>query len=421
MKPWTRTQLMVGCLALLSSAPALAETSFVRVTNSFMSPDGSSVSVPTYGMRPVLSSDGTKVLYAIDSVKNDVYRQTVQMDRLSLANTPTLIKDSHIEFPTGGPSGDDSYIATQPSMSSDGSIVGISSVYRPKPDSDFRDNIRVFAVAATGAPSLIFEKKDLDSVNAIRVSANGKYVAYTTVKYLEYSGESSFFVYDVQAKTEKRVNVPAALVEGAMSVRDISNDGVRLLVGSSYESETAGDNILVLNTATGKQVPITTVQDSQFGPTSSSWDANGVMSAFAASAPLSKGDTNRALDVYVASTTNPAGSMLRVSSLGAKQGNYSSGQPQMSKNGQFVAFISRADNLRPNDVNYAKDLYLYGLRQGALVGYVSGNDDINYPTVSDSGATVAFVSGATNFVAADNNKASDIFVGRPVSLQAQAK
>lgn len=421
MKPWIRTQLMVGCLALLSSAPAFAEVGLVRVTNSFRNADGSSVSAPTFGMRPVLSSDGTKVLYAMDSEEDSVSRQTVQMDRISLANTPTLIKDSHIEFPTGAPVGTNSYIATQPSMSSDGSIVGISSVYIPQGADSYRDTIRIFAVDATGAPKLIFEKKDLDSVNAIRVSANGKYVAYTTVTYLDYSAKSSFYVYNLQTKSEKKVDVQGAAGAGALSVRDISNDGVRLLIGSAYESETSGDNISVVNTRTGKQVPITNVQDLQFGPTSSSWDANGVMAAFAASAPLSKGDTNRALDVYIASTTNPAGSMLRVSSLGAKQGNYSSGQPQMSKNGQFVAFISRADNLRPNDVNYAKDLYLFGLRQGSLVGYVSGNDDINYPTVSDSGTTVAFVSGATNLVPSDTNKAPDIFVGRPVLYQTQAK
>lgn len=136
------------------------------------------------------------------------------------------------------------------------------------------------------------------------------------------------------------------------------------------------------------------------------------MTAFATSAPMVKSDTNRALDVYLTSTATPD-SFMRISSIGwGKQPNFSSGQPQISSNGQYVAFASRADNLRPNDVNYAKDLFVYSIRHGAIIATVSGNDDIELPAISSTGTVVAFVSGATNIVAGDTNKAPDVFVGR---------
>ena len=68
--------------------------------------------------------------------------------------------------------------------------------------------------------------------------------------------------------------------------------------------------------------------------------------------------------------------------------------------------------MRPNDVNYAKDLFVYSIRDGAIIATVSGDDDIELPAISSTGTVVAFVSGATNIVAGDKNKAPDVFVGR---------
>jgi Tol biopolymer transport system component len=139
------------------------------------------------------------------------------------------------------------------------------------------------------------------------------------------------------------------------------------------------------------------------------------MTAFAASAPLVTGDTNRALDVYLASTANPK-ALFRISVAGGRQGNFSSGQPEISRNGLYTTFVTRADNLRAGDSNYAKDLYVYSLNKGALVSYVNGNEDINSPTVSSNGRVVAFTSASSNLVPGDNNKEVDLFVGYPSLL-----
>ena len=413
MKLLTYTKLVLGCFALFSAPPSFAAPSFVRLTNSYSSQDGSSVYGVAYPIRPALSNDGTVVLYATYSRKDGVDTQTIQMDRIALGNIPSLIKGGHIEFPSGAAPGSDVYTSTAPSMSGNGAVVAMTSVYRAKVDGEFRDYLRVFSVGPNNTPKLIFQKSgdEIDSLNSIRVSRNGRYVAYGTVSYLEdYSVKTSLYIYDVQSETDREVL--SNVVEFAeVGVRGISDDGTRILLGSVYESETAGANLSVFNVTTRKMSSLTNIQDPEAGPTSSSWDGSGVMTAFASSAPLSSADTNRALDVYLVSTANPK-SLLRVSTA-SKQGNFSSGQPEITRNGQFVTFISRADNLRTNDLNYAKDLYVYSLGKGAIISYVAANDDINYPTANDTGSVVAFVSRASNLAPNDTNNREDIFVGRP--------
>lgn len=414
MKIRTSTKLAIGCLALLSSTASFAQTRFLRLTNSSM--NDANFSIPTYGIRPSLSWGGYAVMYTMDNLKNNVWTQSVQMDKIALGNPPRVVK--HIEFPTGAPAGSNTYVATSPSMSTTGSIVAIAQVSPRNADSkntdylEYRDRLRIFAVSKDNSPQLIFEKagEELDSVNSVRVSALGRFVAYELVSYNYGHGvETSIYVYNVKTKSEKKIWSKTSY-STEVGIKGISDDGKRILLGSSGESDTAGDNLSVLNVDTKKISKLTSVKDPMAGPTSSSWDAAGLMTAFATSAPMVTSDTNRALDVYLTSTATPD-SFIRISSLGlGKQPNFSSGQPQISSNGQYVAFVSRADNLRKNDVNYAKDLFVYSIQDGAIIATVSGDDDIELPAISSTGDIVAFVSGATNIVTDDENKARDVFV-----------
>lgn len=409
--------VLVSCLALLSSTSTFAETRYLRVTNSYSNADGSVFYGPAQGIRPSLSADGTVLLYTMFSMKDNVATQSVQMDRITLDGPPSVIKDSRLQFPSGAPTGSNVYISTEPSMSGNGAVVATAPVYESTPEGGYRDHVMIFSVGPNNAVQRLFEKsgEDVDSVNSIRVSRNGNYVAYVVVSYLEDAREkSTVYVYDVRAKSEKEV-WSKVFDFADVGIKGISDDGKRILLGSAYESEPSGGNVSVLNVKTGAVSMITNVKDSMTSPCSASWDGDGVMTAFAASAPLAKGDTNRALDVYLASTFSPE-APLRISSLGGKQGNFSSGQPVISRNGRFVAFVSKADNLRPNDTNYVKDLYVYSLNRGNLLLYTGGNEDINLPSIADSGTVVSFVSSASDIVPNDTNKADDIFVGRPFAI-----
>jgi Tol biopolymer transport system component len=141
---------------------------------------------------------------------------------------------------------------------------------------------------------------------------------------------------------------------------------------------------------------------------------DGLVVAFTSDASnLVPGDTNGVSDVFVSQN----GAISRVS-LGPNftQADGPSFSPAISHNGQYVAFVSAADNLVPGDTNGALDVFVYD-RSSSTVTRVSvaddgsqANGDSRSPSIDDSGLVVAFTSSATNLVAGDTNGATDVFV-----------
>ena len=141
---------------------------------------------------------------------------------------------------------------------------------------------------------------------------------------------------------------------------------------------------------------------------------NGASVAFVSDATnLVADDRNGVADVFV----SQLGTIKRVSlGAGFTEANGASSAPALSSDGRFVAFTSAADNLVPGDTNDALDVFVYD-RQQSTVTRVSvagdgteGNGDSRAPSISDSGAVIAFTSAATNLVAGDGNGAPDVFV-----------
>ncbi len=101
------------------------------------------------------------------------------------------------------------------------------------------------------------------------------------------------------------------------------------------------------------------------------------------------------------------------------EGNNDSGEPSVSSDGRFVAFVSSADNLVAGDTNGEADIFVMdrdthtvtrvsvGGTSGAPVQSNSGSDD---PSISADGRYVAFSSHADNLVADDTNAREDVFV-----------
>jgi hypothetical protein len=102
--------------------------------------------------------------------------------------------------------------------------------------------------------------------------------------------------------------------------------------------------------------------------------------------------------------------------------------PAVSRDGRYVAFASRATNLVANDTNGKCDVFVCDTVSGTTTRVsvstegVEGNGDSpgtlqtlavlggGWPTISDDGRYVAFVSSASNLVADDANATSDAFV-----------
>jgi Tol biopolymer transport system component len=104
------------------------------------------------------------------------------------------------------------------------------------------------------------------------------------------------------------------------------------------------------------------------------------------------------------------------------QGNNDSDRASISADGRYVAFTSLADNLVPEDTNFASDIFVRDRAAGRIervsVGPfgVQGDGNSGFlsllgsPDISADGRFVAFASEASNFVAGDMAGTADVFV-----------
>jgi Tol biopolymer transport system component len=132
-------------------------------------------------------------------------------------------------------------------------------------------------------------------------------------------------------------------------------------------------------------------------------------------------DSNRLPDVFVrdsvAGTTDLISKRDSTLSCRTPDGPSSLASLSVSAERSLVAFTSAVDDLVLNDTNGYPDVFVRDLPfdNTLLVsvdasGTTSGNGPSGEPTISSDGRFVAFSSGASNLVAGDTNKASDVFV-----------
>jgi Tol biopolymer transport system component len=144
--------------------------------------------------------------------------------------------------------------------------------------------------------------------------------------------------------------------------------------------------------------------------------ADGRYVVFTSNAPLIPTDTNSDFDIYLRDRVAGTTTCVSVSTLGAPVGQ--SYNPVISANGRYVAFESFASELVTGDTNASNDVFVRDLVNGTTVRVsVSSTadqaeimSDSSYPSISDDGRLVAFVSSAANLVAGDTNGEPDLFV-----------
>jgi Tol biopolymer transport system component len=143
--------------------------------------------------------------------------------------------------------------------------------------------------------------------------------------------------------------------------------------------------------------------------------ADGRFIAFEFFGALVSDDTNEASDIYLADQLT--GEIRRVSMApqGAEANGFSS-FPSVSATGQFVAFSSNANNLAANDRNGIEDVFVVDVQTGETerVSIASdgtaANGESFRAVISGDGRYVAFMSRANNLVPTDVNFTSDAFV-----------
>jgi Tol biopolymer transport system component len=135
-------------------------------------------------------------------------------------------------------------------------------------------------------------------------------------------------------------------------------------------------------------------------------------------------DTNGRSDVFVRDRSNRTTERVSLSSgndsFAGNQGDDASFQPDISADGQHVAFLSWATNLAGSG-GALTQVYLRNRidqstqRVSVSSAEVSADQPSFHPSVSANGRFVAFDSAATNLVAGDTNGTSDVFVRNTVA------
>lgn len=157
-----------------------------------------------------------------------------------------------------------------------------------------------------------------------------------------------------------------------------------------------------------------TTGDSVRAPAVSS---DGRYAAFVTFAALVSDDTNFTFDVYLYDRGTRTLTRVSVATNGG-QSNGSSFNPHLSADGRYVVFGSSAANLVADDTNGKNDVFRHDRVTGETLrisvatggGQASGNS--NDPEISDDGNLVAFASSAFDLIPSpsDANGVSDVFV-----------
>ncbi|MFK7956805.1 MAG: TolB family protein [Lysobacterales bacterium] len=121
-------------------------------------------------------------------------------------------------------------------------------------------------------------------------------------------------------------------------------------------------------------------------------------------------------DIFVVDTQTGAIELISADPMGLPVNG--SSDAEISADGRYVVFVSRASNLVANDTNEQSDVFFFD-RETRIVqrvnlgpGGAQADGQSDGVAISADGTTVAFESTAANLVAGDTNSRRDIFVWR---------
>lgn len=152
----------------------------------------------------------------------------------------------------------------------------------------------------------------------------------------------------------------------------------------------------------------------------SAWctSADGRYIAFASDADdVAPGDTNSCRDVFVRDLSGGSNLLVSVDISGSGSGNGVSAEPVISLDGRYVAFTSSATNLVAGDSNRSQDVFIRDLQTGTttlvssnLAGTGPGNNHSYSPQLSGDGRWVLFRSKATNLTTSTASGQDNLFL-----------
>jgi Tol biopolymer transport system component len=315
-------------------------------------------------------------------------------------------------------------------LSSDGRFVAFESRARlVVADIDNQPDIYVLD-RTNGQVTLESGGSEDDECTHPRISGDGRYVVYESrPSSAQQSPRADIALRDRIEGSTRVLSVTARNANdifGWSRSPDISEDGRVIAFSSAATTLMAGPDVngssediylihLPALTITRASVTASGAQLARGDSILPSLSADGRWLAFASTAALG-GESDAAV---TASARRPRplrqvflrdavdGTLTRVSrALGGGVPNGDSSLPSISADGRFVAFVSEASNLSPDDGNRAGDVFLFDreLETVSLVSRAAGGSSANgestAPMIAGNGRFVAFQSDASNLVCA---------------------
>lgn len=380
---------------------------------------------------PAISTDGRFIAF-VSSATNLVANDTNNVSDIFVRDLQTGATTPISVSSRGEKANGASYL---PVFSADGRFVTFTSLANNlvKGDTNLSPDVFVHD-RQTGTTSRISVSSSgsqgLYGSGEAQISADGRFIVFrsdaSNLVPDDTNAAPDIFLHDRQTGTTSRISVSNQDAQGEWYSVDpsMSLDGRFIAFTSLARNLVKDDTNMVPDifvhdrqTGTTRRISVgSTGKQGNGGSYDATISADGRFVVFRSDASnLVAGDTNNASDIFVHELQTGVTTRVSINSIGTG-GNGNSHTPVLSANGRFIAFVSDASNLVPDDTNGVADIFVHDRKTGATTRVsvdangVEGNDVSTAPVMSADGRFIAFDSAASNLVIGDNNGRTDIFI-----------
>ncbi len=343
---------------------------------------------------------------------------------------PAVVATTRVSVHGNGEATGDSY---DPAVSADGRWITYTSFAANLVDNDTNNEIDVFLVdRGTGLTQRVSVRSDGAQANdgsyMPAISADGRWITYdswaTNLVDNDTNGANDVFLFDRGTGLTQRVSVRSngdQATGGGSRGPAISADG-RWITYTSFATNLVDndtnteDDVFLFDRDTGRTQQVS-VDGSGQAAGGAAISADGRWVAYASGATnLVDNDTNNTTDVFLFDRVTGSTQRVSVRSNGDQATGGVSYDPEISADGRWITYLSRATNLVDNDTNNTSDVFLFdrdtGRTQRVSV-HSSGSQANAYsrdPVISGDGRWITYYSWATNLVGNDTNGEHDVFL-----------
>lgn len=384
---------------------------------------------------PTISADGRYVAFTskASNLVNDDRNQVSDVFVRDLQTNETIL----ISRNSSGIQGNGR--SANPSISADGRFIAFWSIASNLVNDDNNGMPDIFLHDQVSGETILISR-GLDGEAGDKASyqpsitSDGQCIVFTSDSRLTISdlnNVSDIYIYDKQVDTVNSLSFISRGSDGQVgngrSLTPSTTADCQLIAFQSAASNlggnTPGYNDIFLRARQANEtscincVANTRLAGSSFSPVIS---ATGLYLTFVSSTPLVIEDNDHIPDIYLKDIASGEYFLVSRHTVGTKA-NMESGEPVISPDGRFVAFMSEADNLSSNqDTNRDADIFLFDSSTSITFRVSRGLDGMqtnassSRPAISEFGRYIAFATHTTS--PEDTNGAQDIYL---LSLEGQ--